>query len=176
MAKFEFPRNPGTRRDNPFENAAGENPYSDGSNESDEAIAENVFATPADGSGERAFSPGDYEAILVPNSRRALRLAIVGIVPAGLGMIGAGVGIIAVGAWLTPLFVVLPLQFIGMGAAVPAFIIARRDLRAIKAGAMINEGKSKLRLAYWLAACGTLLGALPIGLYFGLLIYVAINA
>ena len=93
MAKFEFPKNPGTQRENPFEDAKGENPYSDGTTQApDKAIKENVFAGPADSAG-RSYTPGDYEAILVPNPKVALGLAIVGMVLSACGVIGAGLAI-----------------------------------------------------------------------------------
>ena len=169
MAKFEFPQNPGTERENPFEDARGDNPFSDGTPEPSDPIAENLFAGPAD-SAARPYSPGDYEAILVPNAKGAMRLAILGLVPAVLGVIGAAIGIVATGEWTTPLFFALPSQFGALAAALPACIIARRDLRAIKAGAMSGEGRRKSRFAFWMGASGVLLGAVPVLLYFSILI------
>ena len=174
MAKFRFPRNPGTNRESPFEDARGDNPYSDGDAPPSKAIAENAFATPSD-SEQRPYTPSDYEAILVPNAKGALFLAIVGLVPATIGVIGAGIAIASSGNWTTPLFYALPLQFAGMAAAVPACIIARRDLRAIKAGAMDDAGHGTSRLALWLGAFGVLAGAAPAVIYFAILIVVAVT-
>lgn len=165
MAKFEFPKNPGTERENPFEDARGENPFSDGTPEPSSSVAENVFAPPEDSEG-RSYTPGDYEAIMVPNAKGARRLAILGVVPAGLGAIAAAIGVAATGGWLTPLFYALPFQFAALATSVPACIIARRDLRAIKAGAMSDAGRSTSRFALRLGLFGTLVGALPVVLYF----------
>jgi hypothetical protein len=170
MGKFEFPKNPGTQRENPFEDAQGDNPYSDGEAQPVDAIKDSIFAGPAD-SADRSYKPGDYEAILVPNPKGALRLAIAGMVLSACGVIGAGFAIAGTGTWITPLFYVLPLQFASLAFATPAGIIARRDLRAIKAGAMSGEGRGKSRLAFWFAAGAGLLGTVPVVIYFGLKIY-----
>jgi len=169
MAKFNFPKNPGTQRENPFQDARGENPFSDGGPPAGEKIAENLFAAPVD-SPERPYVPGDYEKNLVPNAKGALRLAILGLVPAAVGVIGSAIGIMASGSWMLPLFYALPLEFAALAAAIPACIIARRDLRAIKAGAMSDAGRGKSRLAFWMGAAGTLLGTAPVVLYFGFVI------
>lgn len=175
MSKFKFPQNPGTERQNPFEDARGDNPFSDGAPHPSSAIAENLFAAPAD-SAERPYVPGDYAAILVPNAQGAMRLAILGMVLSAAGVIGAGLGIVGSGNWTTPLFFALPAQFAALAAAVPACIIARRDLRAIKAGAMNDAGRGKSRFAYWMGAGGILLGAAPVVLYFALLIAYALTS
>ena len=92
-------------------------PMSTASPEPSAAIAENLFAAPAD-SAERPYVPGDYEAILVPNAKGAMRLAILGMVLSAAGVIGAGIGIAGSGNWTTPLFFALPAQFAALAAAV----------------------------------------------------------
>jgi len=174
MAKFNFPKNPGTQRENPFEDAQGDNPYSDGTTEPAVPIAENAFAVPAD-STERPYTPGDYEQVTVPNAEGALRLAIIGLIPAAVGVIGVGIAIAGSFGWTTPLFYALPLQFTALALALPACIIARRDLRAIKAKAMDDSGRGKSRVALCLGACGIVLGAAPVLLYFGLMIFYFLN-
>ncbi len=169
MAKFEFPNNPGTKRENPFEDAQGENPYSDGTSQPAESIKGNIFEGPSD-SADRSYTPGDYEAILVPNPKGALGLAIAGLVLSSCGVIGASLAIFGSGIWISPLFFVLPLQFAALAVAVPALIIASRDLRAIKAGAMTDAGRGKSRVAYWMAAGAAMLGSAPVVIYFGILI------
>jgi len=169
MAKFEFPKNPGTQRENPFEDAQGDNPYSNGEAQPADGIKDNVFAGPAD-SADRSYEPGDYEAILVPNPKGALRLAIAGLVLSACGVIGAGLAIAGSGNWVTPLFYVLPLQFASLAVAAPAGIIARRDLRAIKAGAMSDEGRGKSLFALCAASAAGILGSVPVLIYFWILI------
>jgi hypothetical protein len=169
MAKFEFPKNPGTHRENPFEDAKGDNPFTDGTTQPPEAIKDSVFEAPTDSAG-RSYTPSDFEAILVPNPKGALGLAIAGLVLSACGVIGAGLAIMGSGVWTTPLFYVLPLQFGAMAVAFPAGIIARRDLRAIKAGAMSDAGRGKSRLAFWIATGAGLLGSVPVVIYFGLLL------
>jgi len=71
---------------------------------------------------------------------------------------------------MVPLFYALPFEFAALAAALPACIIARRDLRAIKAGAMSAAGRGTSRLAFWIGAAGVLLGTAPVVLYFALLI------
>jgi len=168
MAKFEFPKNPATHRENPFKDAEGENPFSDDTTQSPQAIKDNLFAGPADSVG-RSYSPNDYEAILVPNPKGALRLAVAGLVLSGTGVVGVGIAIAGLGTWITPLFYALPLQFTALAAAAPACIIARRDLRAIKAGAMNDAGRGKSRLALWLGAAAGVVGGSPVVIYFALL-------
>ena len=174
MAKFEFPKNPGTQRETPFKDSLGENPFSDGTAQSTDAIKEDLFEGPAD-SAERPYLPSDYESVLVPNPEGAWRLAVAGLVLSGLGVVGAGIAIVGSGNWIMPLFFILPLQFAGLAIAAPACIIARRDLRAIKAGAMSDAGRRKSRLALWLGACAGLLGSFPVVIYFALLIASALS-
>lgn len=170
MSKFEFPQNPGTQRENPFEDERGANPFSDGQPDAEDPITANAFAAPAATDDERPYVPGDYQAVQVTSVKSARRLAILGIVLAGLGVLVAGIAITATGSWITPLFFVLPLEFAALAAALPACIIARRDLRAIKAGAMDQESLGKLRFAFWLALGGVLTSILPVVLYFAMLV------
>ncbi len=170
MAKFEFPRNPGTDRGSPFEDAEGNNPFSDGTSPPAETSHDNLFAAPASGE-PRPYTPGDYETALVANSRGALVLGIIGAGMSAMGVIGVVLGIAGVGTWLVPLFYALPVQFAALAVAIPAWMIAGRDLRAMKAGAMKAEGRRQSRFALVLGIAGTVLGAIPVVLYFGILIY-----
>ena len=172
MAKFEFPQNPGTQRENPFEDEQGANPFSDGTPVADEPIADNLLAV-TDESPQRSYTPDDYEAILIPSAQRALLLAILGLVPACLGVVGAAFAILASSAWTSALFFAMPLQFAALAFAIPACIFARRDLRAMKAGAMDGAERGKSRLALAIGVCGVLLGSAPVLLYLGLLIWFA---
>ena len=169
MAKFKFPKNPGTQRENPFQDESGDNPYSDETTQSPQAIKDNLFAGPADSAG-RSYTPNDYETILVPNPKGAFRLAVAGLVLSSTGVVGVGIAIAGSGTWMTPLFYALPLQFAALAAAAPACIIAWRDLRAIKAGAMDDAGRGKSRQAFWLGAVAGLLSGSPVAIYFALLI------
>ena len=174
MAKFEFPKNPGTDRKSPFVDERGGNPFSDGIAAPAEAITENAFAPPADASG-RSHTPGDYEATMVPHAKRALGLAITGLLLSGVGVLGAGLSMLGSAVWITPLFIFLPVQFAALALAMPACIMARRDLVAMKAGAMPDDYFGKARLAWWLGIIGLLLGAIPVVGYFGLLIADALS-
>ncbi len=173
MAKFKFPRNPGTDRTSPFEDEHGDNPFSDGTPAPAKVIPGNLFSAPEDGEG-RSYTPDDYEAALVPNSNRSLVLAIIGVVMSALGVGGVGLGIAGVGTWASPLFVALPVQFAALATAAPACIMATRDLRAMRAGAMSRDSRRKSRLALVLGVCGILLGATPVVAYFALLFYAAL--
>ena len=167
MAKFNFPRNPGTDRENAFKDAEGQNPFSDGQPPPAEPITENVFATPASAE-DRPYTEGDFQEVLVPSANTAFWLAVAGVALSGLGVVCAGAAIAVTANWSTPLFFALPVQFAALAVALPAWIIAARDLRAMRAGAMSKDSLRRCRLAYWMGCFGTLMGALPVMGYFGL--------
>jgi hypothetical protein len=105
--------------------------------------------------------PGAYQQTLPQRSGTVLVFAIVGLVGAVLAL---------------PLaFCLVPLGVFSMMASIPALLMARQDLAAMRAGAMEGSQKGALSAAHIFAIVGIVLGLLSLAICVGLYVLVALS-
>lgn len=178
MSAFKFPRHPG-RRENPFQDAGGRNPFGD-----EEALAESASGSAGDAdarSGPYAASlqdprvqpyrPDDYETFLPHRSGWVLWLGLLGAGLQLLAVLIAAVAILIVDDFLEGAAYGLPCQLLGLGLSVPAWILGQSDLLAMEAGAMDATGLNRTRFGLRLAIAGTLLGVGQLLTFVGLALF-----
>lgn len=138
---------------------SGPNPFSD---ESSSAVphSDNPLA-PSVTDEVQPFRPIEYEQTLSDRSGRVLILGITGCCIVGVSMLIAVIVMFNTAIWATELVYSLPTNLLGMSLCIPAWIMARADLRAMYAGAMDDAGLRSTRIAYWCGMLGTICGAFP---------------
>ena len=160
MAGFEFPKYPNLKRENPFQDAAGRNPFA-------EDVP--VYDTPSDnlyGASPAATAPAreeHWEPVLADRGRPILRLGASGFL---VGLVGLGIGIVARWNDATDLTLlsVLPISLMGLALSVPAVWQAAHDLRAMRVRAMSPEGRRTVVWGWWLGSLGALGSLAVIGI------------
>ena len=154
-----FPRSPDIHK-GPFED--GNNPFADElpSRGASEKAGENVYgARVLD--DVRPDRTGVYEAVL-PN--RARSVVILGAIGSVLSSISCVLALLTISSpdWVEGMFYILPISLTSEAFTIPAWIMARGDLGAIRAGAMSPLGRRGTRMAYWLGCLGTVVGVMPV--------------
>ena len=158
---FRYPDHPNTNRTDPFRDEQGRNPFADPEDATPDTGANPYAAT--DRAGEGCYRPGGYERT-VPYRAWLLIPALSGCVMAILGAAGV------VAAFITDAGGGLQLHaaalLFGAAASVSAWLLARNDLAALRAGAMrTREGTNPrvaMRWAYWTGVAGSVIALLPL--------------
>jgi hypothetical protein len=167
---FRFPRNPGTRRPDPFVDEQGKNPFAD-PHENDVPDADgqpsleeraSPFTAPAGRSSRdtvREYQVSGYETTLPHRGRTLLTIGVTGLFGAILGALGGMASVLAGYGFSQVVFLsgLAPLSFLSLAASIPCWMMAGYDLRAIRAGAMDAAGERVTRLAWFLGVGATLL-------------------
>jgi hypothetical protein len=156
MTSRRFPRSPEiTPR--PFD--GGPNPFAD-----DVAppipFSENPLAGPISGEVQ-PFKPVDYEQTQSDRSARVLLLGVVGASFIGVSLMIAIIVMLNTAVWAEELVYCWPANLMGLALCIPACIMAKNDLQAMRAGVMEGSGLRRIRIAYWCGSLGTLIGILP---------------
>jgi len=161
MAKFNFPRSPGTDRKNPFEDERGENPFAEiGPRPSGD---ENPYAASgAEAQHSDPPGPGHYVITLPNRSRRVLAFGATGTLLAVFGVAMAAAGVATQGNWTWGVGYGIPIQLIGLATSLPSWIFGSSDLRAMRAGAMDATGRRQTRIGFMLGVLGVLIGTVPV--------------
>ena len=156
MTRRRFPRSPEMK---PRVFDSGPNPFSD---ESTAAVphSDNPLA-PSVTDEVQPFRAVEYEQTLSDRSGRVLVLGITGCCVVGVSMLIAIIVMLNTAIWATELVYCLPTDLVGMALCIPAWIMAKADLRAMKAGAMDDAGLRRTQIGYWCGMLGTIWGALP---------------
>ena len=161
---YQVPNHPGQPRPNPFAGADGTNPFADSAS-SPASAAESADANPYAASGssvESVAQPQAFETIL---SHRGGTVFWLGLI----GLLGATVG------WLC-LLVWMPVPLFALCLSIPAWLMGRNDLRAMKAGAMDNSGWRQTRAGYVMGMIGSLIAGVVSALLIGFVIYAIVVA
>lgn len=172
MAKFDFPRNPGTDHANPFKNERGENPF--GEQTPTAAGDENPYGA-SRAEALRSGQADDYVTTLPNRSMRVLTFGLLGLVLAMLGVASAAAGVASSGNWTWGISFGIPIQLLGLAVSLPSWIFGASDLKAIRAGAMEAAGRSRTRIGFVLGIVGVLIGIVPVLGWCALLIVDALN-
>lgn len=178
MAKFQFPQNPGTNRPNPFQDAAGKNPFGDPGALVPKAPASESTSSPyqaGQGGEERPYRPGDYQPMLPHRGGTVLAFGVSAFVLQAIGTIVELIAAFATSELLFGLVLALPLQLLGLALGIPACIFGRNDSRAMAAGAMQPGGETQTRVGFRLAMISVVLGSFLVIHYLVLLILDAIG-
>jgi hypothetical protein len=167
-----FPRGPILDGESPFRDASGNNPFAD-SNATPSVPGQDVYASPLSGQAATREA-GNYDAILTSRSGLALGLGIPGLILSTVAAFGTIAGITSgrdVGGGLS---LGIPIALLALALAIPGWIVAQSDCRAMRAGAMQTTHRRGTRAGY---ACSViamfvaaaLLLALPVLVVFSLL-------
>lgn len=151
----DLPRGPrrfGAGSDNPFAET------SDVASADRPSPSANPFATTAGPAHADPDSP--YVPMLADRSQRVLRLGQAGGALALVGLALLGITI-ALGEWSQAAFLAVPASLASLAVAIPAWTMGRADLRAIRAGAMSDQGRSRLRVGVGIGAFAIAVALLP---------------
>ena len=156
MTHRRFPRSPDITN-KPFEHGA--NPFADDVT-TPIPPSENPLEGPAD-SEVQPYKPGGYVITLPDRSARVMLFGLIGAT-----FIAISVVILLVVFFSTPLFspeivYCFPADLLGLAFAIPTWIMASKDLKAISAGAMQPTGRFRTRVGYWCGCIATLIGISP---------------
>lgn len=168
MTSPQFPRRPESKP-NPF--ASGPNPFADSVSPAESPPApsspaqsspgkNNVYATQMQ-SSVQPYRPVEYEQSLPDRSSLVLRFGIFGASLTGLNLIVAALLAFS-GDWFSMMVYCVPMGSFGLASAIPAWHMARADMRAIRAGAMDRRGEFRTRVAWWLGSVATMAGVSPV--------------
>lgn len=152
MAGFQFPEYPGLKRDNPFQDSAGRNPFAD-EVPVYETHDDNLYgATPAATVVKQEVA---WEAVL---SDRRRPILLMGVSGCAVGLLGLTLSVWARWNDATALVLVssLPISFLALALSVPAVWHASQDLRAMRVHAMAQQGRRVVRWGWWLGCVGLL--------------------
>ena len=165
MVDFKFPRNPGTQRENPFEDSEGKNLFSE--QPSNSPASKSLYGTSTTDQPQ-SHRAGDFVTMLPSRPKRVLTFGVAGLALAAAGILVAAAGIVRSGDWSWGLSMGMSFQFIGLAASLPAWFLGANDLKAMRAGAMDAKGRRQTRIGFALGVVGVLIGPVPILLWVGL--------
>jgi len=177
MAKFEFPHNPGTNREDPFADENGNNPFADEDASAGETVDPsgsgdgNVYGASDRGSAP-AYRPGDYVMMLPHRGGRVLTYGVCGLSLSALSLLFGALALSGTFSDWTG-FSAIPLQLIALAVAVPAWILGHQDLRAIKAGAMDDAELGRTRLGYAFGIVAVLIAVAALAMVIARMLIVA---
>ena len=137
---YEFPNHPGKPRPNPFQGADGLNPFADSA-----APSMPTESNPYAASSEPAAAvvqPGQYSAIVPHRGGTVFWFGLTGLLASTFGSL-------CLLCWL-------PLPIFALSLTIPAWIMGRHDLRAMKVGAMDGNGRGQTRAGYVMGIIGSL--------------------
>lgn len=107
------------------------------------------------------FKPAEYVVSLPGRSQRILFCGVAGALFVGASLLIL-VMVLATSPWLSVEMVYTwPTDLLGLALCLPALMMGRSDLRAIRAGAMDAAGIRRTRIGFWCGFLGTLFGAVP---------------
>lgn len=180
MSKFKFNNPLDTDRPNPFRDGAGENPFGDGQPSGSEApqpTAANPYSA-QDSAQEQETSvqpyrPEDYETFLPHRAGLVYWLGLSGCFVQTASVVIAAIAVLLVDEFTMGLAYGVPTQLFGLALGLPAWILGHSDLKAIRAGAMDQEGERDTKRGLQFGIAATLLGIAQIILLIGLEIYSA---
>jgi hypothetical protein len=155
MTARRFPRSPEiTPR--PFD--GGQNPFADDVT-TPIPISDNPLQAPVS-DDVQPYLPSDYVQSLPDRSARVMFFGVVGAFFVGISLIIAAV-VLSTALWSVELVYCFPADLVGLAFTIPAWMMASRDLRAVRAGAMDPSGLGRTRVGYWCGCIGTLIGIAP---------------
>jgi hypothetical protein len=133
------------------------NPFAESTPQAAPESSENPFAVSSEPVRSVDGGPGAWQQTLQQRSGTVLAFAIVGLIGAAFALALA--------------FCVLPLGIFSLMASIPALVMARQDLAAIRAGAMEGSQRNAVTVAYTFAIIGIVLGVLSLAICVGLFVY-----
>ena len=145
---FEFPEHPLSKKENPFVDAAGNNPYADPEKITGE-IESNPYGTQAD--DFRPYQPRDHVATMRSRGPTVMFLGLCGVLAAICTVVCATLRAVDRIILLGMCSMVVSFVF---GPA--AWILGTQDLRAIAAGAMDDRGRVTTGIGRILGALTTI--------------------
>ena len=148
---FEFPEHPLSRKEDPFVDAAGNNPFAD--SEMSGGIESNPYSTAAD--EFRPYHPQDHVISMRSRGPVILLLGVCGALSAICIVICA---VVSSADWIVLLLIFSVIVSFVFGPA--AWILGTHDLRAIVAGAMDPRGRGMTGFGRMLGAMTTLVAVL----------------
>jgi hypothetical protein len=166
MAKFEFPRNPGTEAKHAFTDDDGSNPFSDAGSKPQAAEA-NPFSSPT---AESSYVATEYETQLADRSGQVFFWGVIGLMLSLLGIFAA-VLCVAGSGWAWGLFYALPIQCVSLAISFPAWTMGHRDSVAISSKAMEDCGKSRTAAGLRMGQLAVALSLLPVALLASFLVW-----
>jgi hypothetical protein len=136
----------------PFSDEHGRNPFADDGQDLPATEADSPYA--ASTAKQSSYRPGDFETTLPHRGGFLLGLAIAGLLVAALG----------IPVWY---YSSNPLGMVALAASVPAAVLAGRDLRAMKMGAMDTASRDKTHWALLVGLLGTAVALVSLVLWVG---------
>jgi hypothetical protein len=159
---FRFPEHPNTNRTDPFRDDQGRNPFAEGpSADEQQPVAANPYTS---GQASRnSYVPTGYEQTERSRGKLLIVIATVGCGFSALAAASIGVGLLVPGisSGGLLLFAAGPL-LLGTAASCSAWLLARHELRAVRAGAMPPDDYRRTRRALICGVAGTLIALLPV--------------
>jgi hypothetical protein len=134
---------------------SGKNPFADDVQSG--PAKENPYAPPE--AQQRAYHPGDYEAVLPHRGGLVLSLGLAGLL-----------------SGLTALVCCGPLAIVSLALTIPAWMLGRGDLHSINAGAMDPSGRGMTMAGYVLGIVGTLITLLIALVMIGIFVVALLNS
>jgi hypothetical protein len=107
------------------------------------------------------FQPVDIELTQSDRSYRVLLFGVLGSAFVAMSLLIATVVMATTGRLAEELVYCWPTDLLGLSLCIPAWVMARSDLQAIRAGAMDQAGWRRTRIAYWCGFLGSILATLP---------------
>lgn len=145
----------------PFSDEKGNNPFAEDGEELPEPADDGPYAASAE--GPYTYKRGDFETVLTNRGRLILGLGIVGTIVSLFGPVTWYLWTASAG--LKPWhFGTLSAGVLGLSFAVPAFVFAMKDLRAMDLGAMESSGRRRTIVGAIFGLFGSVVAAVSIGL------------
>lgn len=174
MSKFEFPNRPGTDRPNPFQDEDGKNPFGDAqpaSPEKQEPAAANPYAADEHQTTIQPYLPEDYETFLPHRGKLVFWLGLSSCLIQAASVVIAAIAVLLVDEFVSGFAYGAPAQLFGLALSLPAWILGHGDLKAIRAGAMNQDGEGATKRGLWLGVGASLLGGGQLTVLLVLIIY-----
>jgi uncharacterized membrane protein YidH (DUF202 family) len=152
-----FPRGPILDGESPFRDASGNNPFAD-SNSTQSLPGQDAYASPLSGQAATREA-GNYEAVLPSRSGLALGLGIPGLILSILAAFGTISAIASERNAGEGLSLGIPIALLAIAMAIPGWIIAQSDCRAMRAGAMQTTHRRGTRVGYGCSVTATIVSA-----------------
>ncbi len=156
MTSRRFPRSP-VITPRPFDK--GTNPFADDV-QSPISPSDNPLSPPASDEVQ-PFKATDYEQTQTDRSLRVLLFGVSGAAFIGASLLIAIVVVASTSVWGAELVFCFPANLLGLSLCIPAWVMAKADLRAMEAGVMDNSGGRRTRIGYWCGSIGTFCGVFP---------------
>ena len=146
-----------TEEPNPFRDKDIEpNPFAD--DLADDAIPSDPFSSPKEGGGGYETQvAGHYETMSPGRGGTLIMLAATGLAITIFGLV--------------PFMCCMPVNVLGLAFSIPAWIMAKTDMKGIELGAIDEEARRTTRAAYLMGMVGTILGLVIPPAVLGALLY-----